>query len=144
MKLRIFSGNINLLKQLIFCVHTGIKPIFLWIMTSMWNMTPTHLMSIVKLIEQMWRHDKQNRNALEIADEAGKMLDKLNGFLDDMDKIDRNLRAARDAWEAAKSKLHTGSGNLIGKALKISKLGAKARKALPASYLPDEEKADEE
>lgn len=106
--------------------------------------SPTHLMSIVKLIEQMWRHDKQNRNALEIADEAGKMLDKLNGFLDDMDKIDRNLRAARDAWEAAKSKLHTGSGNLIGKALKISKLGAKARKALPASYLPDEEKADEE
>lgn len=106
--------------------------------------SPTHLMSIVKLIEQMWRHDKQNRNALEIADEAGKMLDKLNGFLDDMDKIDRNLRAARDAWEAAKSKLHTGSGNLIGKALKISKLGAKARKALPPSYLPDEEKADEE
>ena len=38
MKLRTFSGNINLLKQLIFCVHTGIKPIFLWIMTSMWNM----------------------------------------------------------------------------------------------------------
>ena len=33
MKLRTFSGNINLLKQLIFCVHTGIKPIFLWIMS---------------------------------------------------------------------------------------------------------------
>ena len=53
--------------------------------------SPTHLMSIVKLIEQMWRHDKQNRNALAIADEAGKMLDKLRGFLDDMDRLDKSL-----------------------------------------------------
>ena len=50
-------------------------------------------MSIVKLIEQMWRHDKQNRNALAIADEAGKMLDKLRGFLDDMDRLDKSISA---------------------------------------------------
>ena len=48
--------------------------------------SPAHLMSIVKLIEQMWRHDKQNRNAVAIAEEAGRMLDKFRGFLDDMEK----------------------------------------------------------
>ena len=93
--------------------------------------SPTHLMSIVKLIEQMWRHDKQNRNALAIADEAGKMLDKLRGFLDDMDRLDKSLSTARDAWNTAFSKLTAGPGNLIARAQKLEQLGAKSKKPLP-------------
>ena len=46
----------------------------------------------------MWRHDKQNRHALEIARQAGLMLDKLRGFLDDMDKMDRAIASSREAW----------------------------------------------
>lgn len=100
--------------------------------------SPTHLMAVVKLIEQMWRQDKQNRNALAIADEAGRMLDKFRGFLDDMDRIDKSLTGARQAYDDAHKKLTTGAGNLIGRAEKMQTLGAKARKALPARYLPDE------
>ncbi len=100
--------------------------------------SPTHLMSIVKLIEQMWRHDKQNRNALAIADEAGKMLDKFRGFLEDMDRLDKTLSQGRDAWNAAFSKLTAGPGNLIAKAQKLESLGAKSKKGRPSRYLPDE------
>lgn len=103
--------------------------------------SPTHLMSIVKLIEQMWRHDKQNRNAIAIAEEAGKMLDKLRGFLDDMDRIDRSISSARDAWNTAFGKLAAGPGNRIGRAQKLQTLGAKAKKALPDRYNAD---SDEE
>lgn len=103
--------------------------------------SPTHLMSIVKLIGQMWRHDKQNRNAIAIAEEAGKMLDKLRGFTDDMERIDRSIASARDAWNTAFSKLVSGPGNIIGRAQKLQDLGAKAKKALPSRYTvdPDEE-----
>ena len=97
--------------------------------------SPTHLLSIVKLVEQMWRHDKQNRNALEIARQAGLMLDKFKGFVDDMDRIDRSLNQAREAWNGAFSKLTSGSGNLVGKAQLLSSLGAKAKKDLPRNYL---------
>lgn len=101
--------------------------------------SPTHLMSIVKLIEQMWRHDKQNRNALAIADEAGKMLDKLRGFLDDMDRLDKSLSTARDAWNTAFSKLTAGPGNLIARAQKLERLGAKSKKPLPPRYTAEDD-----
>lgn len=101
--------------------------------------SPTHLMSIVKLIEQMWRHDKQNRNALSIADEAGKMLDKLRGFLDDMDRLDKSLSTARDAWNTAFSKLTAGPGNLIARAQKLEQLGAKSKKPLPPRYTAEDD-----
>ncbi len=94
--------------------------------------SPTHLMSIVKLIEQMWRHDKQNRNALAIADEAGKMLD-------DMDRLDKSLSTARDAWNTAFSKLTAGPGNLIARAQKLEQLGAKSKKPLPPRYSAEDD-----
>ena len=97
--------------------------------------SPTHLMSVIKLVEQMWRHDKQNRNAQEIARQAGAMLDKLRGFVDDLDRIDTSLNAARTAWNNAFAKLSTGPGNLIARAQKISKLGASSKKELPDRYL---------
>ena len=95
---------------------------------------PTHLMGVVRLVEQMWRHDKQNRHALEIARQAGLMLDKLRGFLDDMDKMDRAIASSREAWNDAYGKLTGGTGNLIGRALRLEELGAKAKKALPDRY----------
>lgn len=93
--------------------------------------SPTHLLAIIKLIEQMWRTDRQNRNAVAIADEAGRMLDKFCAFVEDLDRIDRSLGQARDAWTAAYSKLSTGAGNLIGRAQKMTQLGAKVKKSLP-------------
>ncbi len=93
--------------------------------------SPTHLMSVVKLIEQMWRHDKQNRNVLAIADEAGKMLDKFRGFLDDMNRIDKSINSAREAWNGAFAKLTGGPGNLVARAQKLEQLGAKSKKGLP-------------
>lgn len=97
--------------------------------------SPTHLMSVIKLVEQVWRHDKQNRNALEIARQAGLMLDKFRGFLDDMERIDKAINGARDAWNSAFAKLSTGPGNLVGKARSLSALGAKAKKDLPQRFL---------
>ena len=96
--------------------------------------SPTHLMAVVKLVEQLWRNDRQNRNAVDIAAEAGRMLDKLSGFLSDLEKIDAGLNSARRAWDAAHNKLTSGNGNLIGRAERLRALGAKAAKDMPASF----------
>lgn len=96
--------------------------------------SPTHLMSIVKLIEQMWRQEKQNTNAQMIAAQASKLLDKLNGFLSDMDSIDRAIQATRNAWDGAFNKLSTGKGSVMRHATIMQSLGAKAKKALPDRY----------
>lgn len=91
---------------------------------------PTHLMAVVKLIEQMWRQEKQNANARAIAEEAGRLLDKLQGFVSNMQSVDNALGAARRAYDDAYAKLATAPGNLIGKARKLQDLGAKSKKGL--------------
>lgn len=99
--------------------------------------SPTHLLAVVKLIEQMWRQDKQNRNALAIAEEAGKMLNKFTAFLDDMAKIEKSVDQAGDTLREALRKLGTGTGSLVSRARKIETLGAKAKKAMPQRFIDD-------
>ncbi|MGN0214592.1 MAG: DNA recombination protein RmuC [Muribaculaceae bacterium] len=94
--------------------------------------SPTHLISVVKMMEQLWKNDKQNRNAIEIAEESGKLIDKLAGFVDDMSEIGNNLNKATGCYEKAMNKLRDGRGNILSRADKITKLGAKATKQLPS------------
>ena len=101
--------------------------------------SPTHLMAVVKLVEQLWRNDRQSRNAIEIATEAGRMLDKLCGFLTDLEKINSALNSARKAWDDAHNKLTAGTGNLLGRAERLRRMGAKATKDLPPTFRPESE-----
>ncbi len=100
--------------------------------------SPTHLLSIVRLVEQMWRRDRQDRNAEEIARLAGTMLDKLRGFTDDLDRIDRSLTSAREAWDSAFAKLTRGPGNVMAKAASLVELGASPRKPLSQRWVPED------
>ncbi len=97
--------------------------------------SPTHLISVLKLIEQIWRHDRQTRNAIEIATESGKMYDKFVGFIDDLRQIEKSLNGAKNSYDNAIKKLSTGNGNLIGKAEKLKDMGAKASKSLPSNLI---------
>ena len=93
--------------------------------------SPTHLISVVKLISQLWARDRQSKNAIAIADEAGKMYDKLVSFITDMEQVGKALDGAQKAHAEALKKLSEGRGNLVGRAAKIKDLGAKATKLLP-------------
>lgn len=93
--------------------------------------SPTHLISVLKLIEQLWQQDRQTRNAIEIATESGKMYDKFVGFVEDMQKIDKSLHNTQKAYNDAMNKLSEGNGNLLNRAKKLKEMGAKTTKALP-------------
>ena len=93
--------------------------------------SPTHLISALRLIEQLWQHDRQTRNAIEIATESGKMYDKFVGFIEDLKLIEKSLNSAQNAYEKALNKLHLGKGNIISKAEKLKEIGAKTTKSLP-------------
>ncbi len=86
--------------------------------------SPTTLLAALQLISHVWRSEKQNANAQDIAEEAGKMLEKLGAFVEDLEGVGRRLDQAKESYEAARSKLESGRGNLIGKARAIARLGA--------------------
>ena len=92
--------------------------------------TRSTLLATLKTVESLWRNDKQNRNALAIAKEAGAMYDKFVGFVEDMEKIGKQLGTVQNSYELSFKKLTEGRGNLVKKAEKIKALGAKANKSL--------------
>ncbi len=101
--------------------------------------SPTHLVSGLRLIAQLWSRDKVTRNAIKIAEEAGKMYDKFADFTTDMERIDKALSAARKAHEDAVRKLSSGTGNLVKRAKDLHALGIKAQKQLAASMADDDD-----
>jgi DNA recombination protein RmuC len=94
--------------------------------------TTSTLLATLRTVSSLWRFDDRNRNALEIADRAGKLYDKFAGFVDDLDEARARVAAAAKSLDAASGKLSTGSGNLLRQVEMLRELGAKASKALPA------------
>jgi DNA recombination protein RmuC len=110
---------------------------------SLWNdaykkrivlISPTNLITSLKIISTLWEHDTQNKNVIAIAEESGKLYDKFVGFIKDLEKIDEHLKKASDSYSDAHKKLVSGRGNLIGKAQKIKSLGAVTSKNLDEKY----------
>jgi len=90
--------------------------------------TPATLLATLKTVETLWRNDKQQRNALEIAVEAGKMYDKLVGFVTDLEKVGSQLDTVKNSYNDTMKKLSYGKGDLISRAESLKKLGAKTNK----------------
>lgn len=102
-------------------------------------LSPTNLIAALKLVADLWQRDKQTRNAIDIAEEGGKLYDKFAGFVDDMEKIGKSLNTTVMAYTDAMKKLKTGNGNLIGRVEKLKVMGVKAKKNLPAVNEEEEE-----
>jgi len=104
--------------------------------------TPTTLLATLRTIDSMWQNEKQQRNALEIARQAGALYDKFEGFVTDLTKVGKKMDEAKLEYKGAMNKLVEGRGNLITSVEKIKKLGAKAKKALPQKILERAKEVD--
>lgn len=92
--------------------------------------TPSTLLATLKTVESLWRNDKMNRNAIEIAHEAGKMYDKFASLADDLNKVERQMETAHSSVQESIRKLGSGKGNLLSRATKIRELGAKYTRSI--------------
>lgn len=92
--------------------------------------TPTTLMAILRMSENLWRLDKQNKNAHLIAERAGLLIDKFDGFVSDIEDIGKNIEKANTSFLGARNKLYKGKGNLFTQLADLEDLGAKNKKRL--------------
>lgn len=95
--------------------------------------TPTTLLATLRTIENIWRYERQNENARLIADKAGVVYDKIRGFVEDLDKLGKQLSMVHATYEGVMNKLTLGQGNLIRQANSFVELGVKVKKTLPKS-----------
>lgn len=97
--------------------------------------TPTTLMMAMRTVQNLWTIDRQNQNARAIAERAGALYDKFEGFVTDLNKVGDRINQAQDAWSAARGKLVEGRGNVIRQAEMLKQLGAQTKKSLPDEML---------
>lgn len=100
--------------------------------------TPSTLLATLKTVSSIWKQEKQNKNALEIATQASRLYDKFIGFISDMEQIGKKQKDAMEAYDGAMNKLSTGKGNLVRSAEKLKELGVKSKKQLDQKFLQDE------
>ena len=101
--------------------------------------SPSTLLATLRTIASIWKQERQTRNVLEIAREAGSLYDKFVGFTEDMDRIDKQITILARTHEDARKKLETGKGNVISKVEKLKRLGAKASKQIDIHLFDEEE-----
>jgi len=97
--------------------------------------TPATLLATLRTIDTMWNNEKQQRNAIEIARQAGALYDKFEGLVKDLTGVGKKIDDAKKDYSAAMNKLVDGRGNLITSVEKLKKMGAKAKKSLPEAII---------
>lgn len=96
--------------------------------------SPTTLMPMLRAVENLWRLDKQEKNAEAIAARAGALYDKFIGFIGDLDKVSTNMERANKSFADARNKLTEGRGNLVRQAEMLSAMGANTSKTMPKKW----------
>ncbi len=98
-------------------------------------LNPSNLITSLKLIADLWKREYQNRNSIEIAERGARLYDKFVGFVDNLEKVGRNLDQAKNVFNDAYKQLHTGNDNLVIQTQKLKSLGIKNKKDLPQSLI---------
>ncbi|WP_410492607.1 DNA recombination protein RmuC [Chryseobacterium sp. c4a] len=98
-------------------------------------LNPSNLITSLKLIADLWKREYQNKNALEIAERGARLYDKFVGFVDNLEKVGRNLDLAKNVYNDAYKQLYTGNDNLVIQTQKLKSLGIKNKKDLPQSLI---------
>ncbi len=88
---------------------------------------PSTLVMCMKLVESIWRLEKQNKNSKEIADLAGGMYDQIAKTLNLLNDASSSLNKSIDNIDISKKYMKEGRSSLYFKVNKMRELGAKSK-----------------
>jgi DNA recombination protein RmuC len=91
---------------------------------------PSTLLATLRTVASLWKQERQSKNALEIARQAGQLYDKFVSVAGDLDHIQGQIRKVGDSFEHLRSRMLTGKGSLANRMETLKELGAKNSKNL--------------
>lgn len=97
--------------------------------------SPSTLFATLRTVENIWRYEHQNENALIISKKAADLYDKFAGFVTDIEAIGLNINRTQKAYDDAMNKLTLGKGNLLRRSEEFIELGVKAKKKIDSQKL---------
>ena len=93
--------------------------------------SPTTLLATLRTVTSLWKQERQQKNALEIAKLGGGLYDKFVGVVSDLDQLGKKIKSVSETHDQVMGKISTGKGNLISQVEKLKELGVKTEKSLP-------------
>lgn len=91
---------------------------------------PSTLLATLKTVSSLWRQQRQTKNSLEIARQAGALYDKFVGVAGDLDQMDQQVGKLHESLVLMRSRMFDGKGSLASRMEKLKELGAKTTKSL--------------
>ena len=91
---------------------------------------PSTLFATLRTIASVWKLERQNKNALDIAKQGASLYAKVVGFVEDMEALGKQLSKAQGTYDEALNKLSRGRGNIISHTEKLRELGVKHSKTI--------------
>ncbi|MCL6524835.1 MAG: DNA recombination protein RmuC [Thermoflavifilum sp.] len=107
---------------------------------------PFNLLTTLRIVANIWRQEKQQRNVQQIAEEAKKMLDKFYLLCQRLEEVGNRIHQAQVAYDDTMKTLSTGRGNLMSMAKRIVHLGVSPSKQLPSGFaqIADQNNTDDD
>ena len=93
--------------------------------------SPATLLFALRTIATLWKREKQNANAIEIARRGGALYDKFVGFYEQLENLGTCIKKTQECYDDSLNKLKTGRGNLMRQVEMIKELGVRSSKSLP-------------
>ena len=101
--------------------------------------SPTNLFAVLKIVADLWKVELQNKHALDIANKAGALYDKFEGFISNFEMVGKKILEASSLYDDALGQLKNGKGNVMRKIEELRKMGAVTKKQLPERLLEEEQ-----
>lgn len=100
--------------------------------------SPNTLMALLRVVDRLWTRDRIHRQALQIGETGGLLLDALQGFLEDFEQVGTRLDAVQKSYGNAKRRLDDSNRSVLARARRLTELGVRGKKALREELKPDD------
>lgn len=92
--------------------------------------SPSNLMIALQLSYNLWQQDARNKNIDRIVQTASELYDKVAGFSDTMEAVEKSINRLSDDFTKARKQLYEGKGNIMGRVENLKKLGLTPKKQI--------------
>lgn len=98
--------------------------------------SPSTLLATLRTVAHLWKIERRNLNAQEIAERAGRLVDYFASLVAEIEGIGQQLDKAQKAQASALRRLtEGGKGSIVLQVQTLTELGAKSRKQLPQALV---------
>ena len=93
-------------------------------------LSPANIMIALRLAYNLWQQDARNRNIDKIVASANDLYDKVAGFSETIEALERSIGRLNNDFTKAKNQLYEGNGNIMGRVEHLKQLGLTPNKGI--------------